>query len=64
MVQQDDTEQVGTLPEPAGEHAIFLAGYGIAGGVIVCTDPGGGVHQDQGFEHFARMHDGQGQGPD
>ena len=59
-----DAEQVGALPESAGEHAILLAGCGIAGGVIVGTDPGGGIHQDQRFEDLARMHDGQGQGAD
>ena len=65
MVQQADAEQVGTLPESAGEDAILLAGGGIAAGrVIVRTNPGGGVHQDQRFEHLSRMHDGQGQGAD
>jgi hypothetical protein len=37
MVEQGDAEQVGTLPESAGEHAILWAGCGIAGGVIVGT---------------------------
>ena len=57
MVEQADAEQVGTLPESAGEHAILWAGCGIAGRVIVRTNPGGGVHQDQRFEHLSRMHD-------
>ena len=35
MVQERDAEQVGSLPESAGEDAILLAGGGIAGGVIV-----------------------------
>ena len=30
MVEQADAEQVGALPESAGEHAILLAGGGIA----------------------------------
>ncbi len=64
MVQERDAEQIGALPESAGEHAILLAGAGIAGGVIVATNPGGGVHQDQRFEHLARMHDGQCHGAD
>jgi hypothetical protein len=34
MVKQGDAEQVGPLPESAGEDAILLAGGGIAGGVI------------------------------
>ena len=50
--------------EPAGEHAILLAGCHIARGMIVGTDPGDGVHQDQRFEDFTWMHDGQGQGAD
>ena len=64
MVQQEDTKQVGTLSESAGEQAILWARRDIAGRVIVRTDPGGSVHQDQRFEHFAGMHDGQGQGAD
>ena len=64
MVQERDAEQLGSLPESAGEHAIFLAGCGIGGWVIVRTNPSGGVHQDQRFEHLARMHDGQRQGAD
>ena len=43
---------------------ILWLGVGITGRVIVRTDPGGGVHQDQRFEDFARMHDGQGEGAD
>ena len=64
MVQQSDAEQVGALLESAGEHAIFLAWGDIARGVVVGTNPGSGIHQDQWFEHLAWMHDGQGQGPD
>ena len=64
MVQQSDAEQVGSLPKSAGEHAIFLAWGDITRGVIVGTNPGSGVHQDQRFEHLARMHDGQGQRAD
>ena len=64
MVQERDAEQVGTLPEPAGEHAILLAGSGITGRMIVGTNPGAGVHQDQRFEDFTRMYDGQGQRAD
>ena len=60
MVQQSNAEQFRSQPESAGEHAIFLAGRHIARGVIVGTNPGSGVHQDQRFEHLARMHDGQG----
>ena len=64
MIEQADAEQVGALPESVGEHAILLAGRHITRGVIVGTDPGGGIHQDQRFEHFAWMHDGQRQGAD
>lgn len=28
------------------------------------AQPGGGIHEDQGFEHFPRMDERQGQGPD
>ena len=64
MVQERDAEQLRSLPEPAGEHAIFLAWCGIAGRVIVCTNPSTGVHQDQRLKHLSRMHDGQGQRAD
>ena len=37
MVEQGDTEQVCTLPESVGEHAILKAGCHIARGVIVGT---------------------------
>ena len=37
MVEQADAEEVGPLPEPAGEHAVFLARCGVAGRVIVRT---------------------------
>ena len=64
MVQERDAEQIGALPESAGEHAILWAGCGIAGGVIVRTNPGRSVHEDQGFEHFSGMNNGQRQGAD
>jgi hypothetical protein len=37
MIQERDAEQISTLPESAGEDTIFLAGCGIAGGVIMDT---------------------------
>lgn len=38
MVQERDAEQLGALPESAGEDAILLAGRRIAaGGVVVGT---------------------------
>ena len=64
MVEQGDAEQIGALPESAGEHTIFLARCGITGWVIVGTNPGYGIHQDQRFKHFTWMHDGQGQRAD
>jgi len=35
MIQERDAEQVGSLPESAGEHAIFLAGCGVAAGRVI-----------------------------
>ena len=65
MIQERDAEQVGPLPESAGQDAILWAGRHIAAGrVIVCTNPGGSVHEDQGFEDLAWMHDSQCQGAD
>ena len=62
MVEQGDAEEVCPLPEPAGEDSIFWTRCGIAGGVVVRTNPGGDVHQYQGLEDFSGMNDGQGQG--
>ena len=59
MVQQRNAEQIGRLAQPFGEDAIFGARRDVTGGVIVGTNPGAGVHQDQWFEDFARMDDGQ-----
>ena len=64
MVEQGDTEQVRALLQPDRQLTIFLAGCGIIGRVIVRTNPGSSIHEDQRFEHFAWMHDGQGQGAD
>ena len=49
-----------SFAQPFGQDAIFGAWRDIAGGVIVGTDPGAGIHEDQRFEDFARMDDGQG----
>ena len=35
MIQERDAEEVCALPESAGEHAILLAGGGIAGGMVM-----------------------------
>jgi hypothetical protein len=35
MVEQADAEEVGPLPESAGEHAILWAGGGIAAGRVI-----------------------------
>ena len=65
MIQEGNAEQLSALPESASEDAILLAGRRIATRrVIMRTNPGGGIHEDQWFEHFARMHDGQRQGTD
>ena len=55
MVEQGDAEQVRALLQPDRELPIFFTGCGIIGRVIVCTNPGGRIHEDQRFEHFARM---------
>jgi len=61
MIQERDAEQVGALPESAGEHTILWTRGGIAGGVIVRTDPGAGIHQDERLEDLSRMHDREGE---
>jgi len=35
MVEQADAEEIGALPESAGEHAIFWAGRHIAAGRVI-----------------------------
>ena len=59
MVEQRDTEKVRTLLQPDRKLTIFLAGCGIIGRVIVRTHPGGSIHEDQRFEHFAWMDNGE-----
>ena len=52
-----------SLAQPFGQDAIFRARRDIPGGMIVGTDPGAGIHQDQRLEDFTRMDDGQGERP-
>ena len=57
-------DKIRALRQPDRKLTIFFTGRGIIGPVIMRTNPGGSIHEDQRFEHFARMHDGQGQGAD
>ena len=59
MVQQRNAEQISRLAQPFGQGAVFEARRDVIGGVIVGTNPGAGIHQDQGLEDLARMDDGQ-----
>ena len=58
MIQERDAEQVGSLPKTIGKDTILRTGRHIAGRMIMGTDPGYGIHQDERFEDLARMHNG------
>ena len=62
MIQKGNAQELSALAEPLGEHAIFLAGRRITGWMVMRTDTGSRIHEDQGLKDFPRMHDGQGQG--
>ena len=57
MVKDGNAEKVAGLTEAGGEHTVFGAGRRIPGRVIVRADDGGAIHEDGGFEDFARMDD-------
>ena len=59
MIEKRNAEEFTRLTEPLGQDAVFGTRRDVTGGVIVGTNPGAGVHQDQWFEDFARMDDGQ-----
>ena len=59
MIEQGNPEKVPALLQPDRKLTIFFAGCGIIGRVIVRTYPRGGIHEDERFEHFARMHNGE-----
>ena len=52
------------MAQSLSKDAVFWAGRRITGGMIMGTDERGGIHENEGFEHFPRMHDGQGQRAD
>jgi hypothetical protein len=59
MIEQGNAEQFSRLAQPFGQDAIFGARRDVTRGVIVGTNPGAGIHQDQRFEDFAWMDNGQ-----
>ena len=59
MIEEGDAEQFTGLAQPFGQDAVFGARRDVTGGVIVGTNPGAGVHQDQWLEDLARMYVGQ-----
>lgn len=57
MVEERDSEQLGRVAQPLRQREIFPARGHIGRRMVMGTEPGGSIHEDQGFEDFAGMHD-------
>ena len=58
MIEQGNAEEVASVAQAFGEHAIFRARRDVARGMIVSTEPGASIHQDERLKDFARMDNG------
>ena len=52
------------MAKPLRKDAIFLTGRRITGRMVMGTDTGSRIHEDERLKDFARMHDRQGQRAD
>ena len=59
MIEKRNAEQFSGLTQPLGQDSIFGTGRDIARRVIMRTEPGTGIHEDQRLKDFARMHNRQ-----
>ena len=64
MIQEGDAKEVGTFSEPDREEMVFLTGRRITGRMVMGTETGSGIHENERLKDFARMDDRQGQGTD
>ena len=61
MIEQGNAKEVASVTQPFGQGAIFRARGDIARRMVVGTEPGAGIHQDERLKYFARMDNSQGQ---
>ena len=59
MVKESNPEEVAGLAQSFGQDAIFGTGRDVPGRMIMGTQPGPGIHEDQWFEDLARVDNGQ-----
>lgn len=64
MIQERDPEELGTLAKPLRQHTIFRTGCWITGRMVMRTDTGSRIHEDERLKDLARVDDGQRQGTD
>ena len=64
VIEQGDADELAGLPETGSQGAVFGAGSRIAGRVIVRTQSGAGIHENERLEDFARVNDRQGERAD
>lgn len=64
MIEERYAKQLSALAKALGENAIFLARRWITGRMVMGTDTGRSIHEDERLEDFTRMHDNQRQGAD
>jgi len=55
MVEESNSKEVAGLAQSFGQDAIFGTGRDVPGRMIMGTEPGTGIHEDQWFEDFAGM---------
>ncbi len=55
MVEESNPKEVAGLAQSFGQDAIFGTGRDVPGRMIMGTEPGTGIHEDQWFEDFAGM---------
>ena len=59
VIEESNAEEFASLAQPFGQDTIHRAGRDIARGMIVRTDPGPGIHENERLEDFTRMENGQ-----
>ena len=57
MVEECDAQQLSGVSQPLRQGEIFPARSHVSGRMIMGTEPGGGIHENQLFEDFSGMDD-------
>lgn len=64
MVEEPDPQELSAFAQPLRQGEVFPARHHVSGRMIMGTEPGGCIHQNEGFQDFARMDDGEREGAD